>query len=168
MAAMEADFLRSLGETRRMEAAFRRTIAAVEGTERGAKLADAGDEPGAPLDTRLGFARGTRRRTAALAASAASVSQAIEGARRRFAELRQGCRVRMCWTLVLPCMPGKQCPSPTCAGEHAQLQHQHGQAVFSVGSMSPWLGVPYPIFRISNQHTALCWTLGLAAGADGV
>ncbi|KAK9820642.1 hypothetical protein WJX81_004134 [Elliptochloris bilobata] len=93
VAAMEADFLRSLGETRRMEAAFRRAITSAEGTDSGDKTLDLADEPDSPaLHTRLGFARGTRRRTAGLVSRAEDVSQAIETARRRFAELCQGCR----------------------------------------------------------------------------
>lgn len=84
---MEADFLRSLGETRRMEAALGRAIREAEPEPPG---------PGPPpLHTRLGFLRGTRSATAALEASADGVVQGLAGARARFGDLQQGCRVRM-------------------------------------------------------------------------
>ncbi len=84
---MEADFLRSLAETRRMEAGFGRGMRAALG-------APGADGGAPPPQTAAGHALGTCRRTAALAVRAGALAAGLADARRRFAALQQGCRVR--------------------------------------------------------------------------
>jgi len=84
---MEADFLRSLAETRRMEAGFGRAMRAALG-------APGADGGAPPPQTAAGHALGTCQRTAALAGRAGALAAGLADARRRFAALQQGCRVR--------------------------------------------------------------------------
>lgn len=96
VAAMEADFLRSLVETRRMEADFRAAMAQAAGEHPGAHREGAAglSSDGAPRGTREGLRRSTLPRTAALVARTGELVAALADARRRVLDLQQGCRVR--------------------------------------------------------------------------
>ncbi len=97
VAAMEADFLRSLVETRRMEADFRAAMAQAVGEHPDAHHdgADGLSPNGAPRGTREELRRSTLPRTAALVARTDELVAALADARRRVIDLQQGCRVRL-------------------------------------------------------------------------
>ena len=84
VAAMEADFLRSLVETRRMEADFRAAMAQAVGEHPDAQQEGAAglSSDGAPRGTREGLRRSTLPRTAALVARTGELVAALADARR--------------------------------------------------------------------------------------
>lgn len=80
LAAMEADFLKTLAETRELEQAFSASMAKTDG--------DAESGPG----TRLGF-QSLVSRTDALKSSAADILESLATEKQRFGKLHNGWRV---------------------------------------------------------------------------